>query len=205
MFLVSDVLELSRVEETPDFEMHPLPIKPACEYALRSVNLMARDHQIELSFECEDDLPLVHMVQESIERAVINLLTNGIKYTPEGGKITVSARYLTDTNEIRVDVIDTGMGIPKESLEHIFDRFYRVERKVHTIKGTGLGLTIVKKIIERHGGRVAVVSILGKGSTFTFFLPTASSPTDKNNSADTTNSTQKKNSAPSIRETSSMN
>jgi two-component system sensor histidine kinase NblS len=172
MFLVNDVLELSRVEEgSRELEMQELPVQQACEYALRAVNLMAKDRQIELAFDCEDDLPLVNINQESIERVAINLLTTGIKYTPVGGTITVIARFLKETREVRVDVKDNGIGIPEECLEHIFDRFYRVERKVHTIKGTGLGLTIVKKIVERHGGHLSVESALGQGSTFSFFLP----------------------------------
>ncbi len=172
MFLVNDVLELSRVEEgSRELEMQELPLQQACEYALRAVNLMAKDRQIELAFDCEEDLPLVNINQESIERVAINLLTNGIKYTPVGGTITVIARFLKETSEVRVDVKDNGIGIPEECLEHIFDRFYRVERKVHTIKGTGLGLTIVKKIVERHGGHLSVESALGQGSTFSFFLP----------------------------------
>jgi two-component system, OmpR family, sensor histidine kinase NblS len=175
MFLVNDVLELSRVEEgSRELEMQELPIQQACEYALRAVNLMAKDRQIELSFECDEDLPLVNINQESIERVAINLLTNGIKYTPVGGTIKVIVRHLPESNEIHVAVKDNGIGIPEECLDHIFDRFYRVERKVHTIKGTGLGLTIVKKIVERHGGHLSVESALGQGSTFSFFLPVAS-------------------------------
>jgi two-component system, OmpR family, sensor histidine kinase NblS len=189
MFLVNDVLELSRVEEgSRELEMQELPIQQACEYALRAVNLMAKDRQIELSFECEDDLPLVNINQESIERVAINLLTNGIKYTPVGGAIKVIARYLPVSNEIHVAVKDNGIGIPEECLDHIFDRFYRVERKVHTIKGTGLGLTIVKKIVERHGGHLSVESALGQGSTFSFFLPvgaqTVTSENTKNGDAE---------------------
>src|SRR5208282_4183853 len=88
-------------------------------------------------------------------------------------KIQIKASYSAEHDEVRVDVVDNGIGIPEECLQHIFERFYRVERKVHTIKGTGLGLTIVKKIIERHGGRLSVESALGQGSTFTFFLPAA--------------------------------
>jgi two-component system, OmpR family, sensor histidine kinase NblS len=189
MFLVNDVLELSRVEEgTRDLEMQELPIQQACEYALRAVNLMAKDRQIELSFDCAEDLPLVNINQESIERVAINLLTNGIKYTPVGGTIKVIARYLPESSELRVDVKDNGIGIPEECLDHIFDRFYRVERKVHTIKGTGLGLTIVKKIVERHGGHLSVESALGQGSTFSFFLPvgpqTVTSENTKNGDAE---------------------
>jgi two-component system sensor histidine kinase NblS len=132
---------------------------------------MAKDRSIELSLTCDPDVPLVMMNEESIERVVINLLTNAIKYTPVGGKIEVKLKMLKDTNEVGCLVCDNGIGIPEESLAQIFDRFYRVERKVHTIKGTGLGLTIVKKIIEKHNGRVDVESALGQGSTFSFYLP----------------------------------
>jgi two-component system, OmpR family, sensor histidine kinase NblS len=170
MHLVNDVLELSRIEEADrEFEMLPLDIHRACEAAIRSLNLMARDRGIELEFVQKADVPLARINQESIERVVINLLNNGIKYTPEGGKISV--RVDADDKEVAVHVKDTGIGIPEDALEHIFDRFYRVEKKVHTIKGTGLGLTIVKKIIEKHGGRITVSSSLGEGSTFSFFLP----------------------------------
>ncbi len=175
MFLVNDVLELSRVEEgNREFELEPLDIRGAIEYALRALNIMAKDRQIELSLVCEDDdIPLVNINQESIERVVINLLTNGIKYTPVGGKIEVIVNNLKEAKELRIDVKDNGIGIPEECLEQIFDRFFRVEKKVHTIKGTGLGLTIVKKIVEKHGGRLSVHSALGQGSTFSFFLPIA--------------------------------
>jgi signal transduction histidine kinase len=100
-------------------------------------------------------------------------MTNAIKYTPVGGKIEINLHHLPETSELRLDVKDNGIGIPEDCLEHIFDRFYRVERKVHTIKGTGLGLTIVKKIIERHNGKITVDSALGQGSTFSIFLPVA--------------------------------
>src|SRR5262249_30775481 len=172
MYLVNEVLELSRLEEADrDLERIPQDIRRAGEYALKTVKLLARDKQIAVSFEPATDLPLVKMNQESIERVIINLLTNAIKYTPIGGKIRISAAHDRQANEVRLDITDTGIGIPEECLPQIFDRFYRVERKVHTIKGTGLGLTIVKSIVEEHGGRVAVTSSLGHGSTFTMYLP----------------------------------
>ena len=174
MSLVSDVLDLSRIEEGDiEAEMHVLGLRQAAEAALRSVNLMAKDKQIELTLNIIEPLPFVLMNEEAIERVVINLLTNAIKYTPLGGKIEVKVEHRPDNNEVAVSIKDTGIGIPEESLPQIFDRFYRVERKVHTIKGTGLGLTIVKKIIENHHGRVEVQSALGQGSTFSFFLPLA--------------------------------
>lgn len=172
MYLVNEVLEMSRLEEGDrDLEMAPQNIRHAVEYALRAVSLMACDRQIEISLKCDDSLPLVNMNEESIERCVINFLTNAIKYTPVGGSIQLTVAREPGTNEVRVDVTDNGIGIPEEFLPHLFDRFFRVEAKVHTVKGTGLGLTIVKKIIEKHGGRLTVDSAIGQGSTFSFFLP----------------------------------
>lgn len=172
MFLVNDVLELSRVEEGQrEFELDALELRRAAEAAIRSVNLLAKDREIDLVLHVNDPVPLVMMSEESIERVIINLLTNAIKYTPFGGSIKVTIRLEPNQSEVGLHVTDTGIGIPEESLDQIFDRFYRVEKKVHTIKGTGLGLTIVKKIIEKHNGRVSVQSALGQGSTFSFYLP----------------------------------
>ncbi len=177
MYLVNEVLEMSRLDEADrDLEMEPQDISRAVNYALRAVSLMARDRQIDVTFDCQDGLPLVTMNEESIERCVINLMTNAIKYTPAGGRIRVRAVHVSESAEIRVDVSDNGIGIPEECLPHIFDRFFRVEAKVHTVKGTGLGLTIVKKIVENHGGRVEVKSALGQGSTFSIVLPAAREP-----------------------------
>ena len=174
MSLVNDVLELSRIEEGDiEAEMHILSLRQAAEAAMRSVNLMAKDKEINLTLKISEPLPMVLMNEEAIERVIINLLTNAIKYTPQGGKIEIKMEGYPQTNEVGVLITDTGIGIPEESLPQIFDRFYRVERKVHTIKGTGLGLTIVKKIVENHKGRVEVKSSLGQGSIFSFYLPTA--------------------------------
>jgi two-component system sensor histidine kinase NblS len=173
MFLVNDVLELSRVEEGErEFELDALELRRAAEAAIRSVNLLAKEREIDLVLTVNEPVPFVLMNEESIERVIMNLLTNAIKYTPFGGSIKVNIRKESNSNEVGLHVTDTGIGIPEESLEAIFDRFYRVEKKVHTIKGTGLGLTIVKKIIEKHNGRLGVVSAIGQGSTFSFYLPT---------------------------------
>ncbi len=174
MYLVNDVLQLSQLEEGDrDLDVCPMEIRRACETAIRSLKMMAKDRSIDLNFVTDENVPLVNINQESIERVVINLLTNAIKYTPNGGSVTVRVDHLKDTKEVAVNIEDTGIGIPEDCLEHVFDRFFRVEKKVHTIKGTGLGLTIVKKIIEKHGGRVDVKSSLGEGSTFSFILPEA--------------------------------
>ena len=107
-----------------------------------------------------------------IARALTNFLTNAIKYSPENSIIDVNIKNLYDTNEVEVTVTDRGCGIAPEHQKKIFDRFYRVENNTHTVKGTGLGLHLVKTTIEKyHNGKIFVHSILGEGSTFGFILP----------------------------------
>jgi signal transduction histidine kinase len=105
---------------------------------------------------------------------LINLLDNAYHYTPAGGHIVVSARQVED--QVAISVRDTGIGINPESLEKIFDRFYRSdEAVVQQIPGTGLGLAIVQSLVEMHGGQITVSSQVGEGSTFTVYLPVATS------------------------------
>lgn len=192
MHLVNDVLQLSRLEEADqEIEMAPMDVRRAIEAAARAVNMMAKERDIDLRYPHSSDpgeVPIVCINQESMERVIINLLTNAIKYTPSGGTIdvTVSVEPYKDKegDELGVHVKDTGIGIPDDALANIFDRFFRVEKKVHTIKGTGLGLTIVKKIVEKHFGRVAATSAIGQGSTFSFYLPLAELPKDDEESVE---------------------
>ncbi len=108
--------------------------------------------------------------RDRISQALINLLDNAIKYTPNGGLITVSAAEADE--ELHVTVADTGIGVPKEDRDRIFERFYRVDKnRSREMGGTGLGLSIVKHIVQSHGGKVWVESELEVGSAFTFSLP----------------------------------
>ena len=109
-----------------------------------------------------------------IDQVIENLISNAIKFSPQGGKITVSIEQADE--KVKISVSDTGIGIPKKNLTHIFEKFYRAENaSSEVIGGTGLGLAIVKYIIESHGGKISVESKLGKGSTFSFTLPTRTS------------------------------
>ena len=111
-----------------------------------------------------------------LEQILINLLDNAIKYTPEGGKVTISA-IEKNQREIQFSIEDNGIGIPKEDIPRIFERFYRVDKgRSQELGGTGLGLSIVKHLVQAHGGRIWVESQLGKGSTFYFTLPKRSEP-----------------------------
>ena len=99
-----------------------------------------------------------------------NIINNAIKYTPGGGKITVKARKLN--GEVEVSIHDTGIGMTKEQIKHIFEEFYKADKSRHDVDSSGLGLSICKKIVEGHGGRIWAESPgLGKGSTFYFTLP----------------------------------
>ena len=108
--------------------------------------------------------------RENMEQVFINLISNAINYTPQGGRVEV--RATTEGDHLCVEVSDTGIGIPEEDLPRIFDKFYRVKSdQTRHITGTGLGLSIVKGIVEAHFGSVRVRSRVGKGSTFTVLLP----------------------------------
>lgn len=168
--LVNDVLELSRLESHgAKLQFMLQEIYPAIEYALKSIVVLAEKKSIKLIKDLEEDLPLLNINQENIERILVNLLSNAIKYTPGNGIVKLSVHREGDF--VVFKVIDNGIGIEEEHLPLIFERFYRVENKVHTIKGTGLGLTIVKKSVEQHEGKISARSKLGEGSIFEFTLP----------------------------------
>ena len=168
--LVNDVLELSRLESpAAKINLSLQPIYPSIEYALKSTFVLASKKSINLINEVENDLPQANINQEYLERILVNLISNAIKYTPANG--TVKLKVTRENDFLIFHVIDNGIGIQEEFIPYIFERFYRIENKVHTQKGTGLGLTIVKKSIEQQGGTISVQSKLGEGSVFQFTLP----------------------------------
>jgi len=119
----------------------------------------------------QPELPLVTGHARRLEQVVTNLVSNAVKYTPDGGKINVT--LTTEGPYLMLRVEDDGIGIPLEEQPHVFDKFYRVQTKeTADISGTGLGLSIVKSVVEKHNGRVWVESEAGKGSTFVVLLPT---------------------------------
>jgi signal transduction histidine kinase len=119
--------------------------------------------------------PTILAVGSRVRQALINLVDNGVKYTPAGGRVTISFEGPGDGAEfVTIRVSDTGLGIPARDLPHIFDKFYRVKSKAtREIAGTGLGLAITKTIVEACGGRIRVESVEGAGTTFTLELPLA--------------------------------
>ncbi len=170
--MVNDILDFSRLEEEGDkLEMELQDITPIINLTVQSFKVLAQQKELTVTTAIESNLPRVLINSDTIERVMRNLLSNAIKYTEEGGRIKVRAELAEDGDAIEVSVQDTGIGIADEHLEHIFDRFYRVENEVHTVKGTGLGLHLVKTAIENHhSGEVFVKSQVGAGSTFGFRL-----------------------------------
>jgi signal transduction histidine kinase len=120
--------------------------------------------------EVEDDLRPIQAVPRAVQEVVLNLVSNAVKYTPEGGRVSVAARNAAGGVELAVS--DTGFGIAPEDQDKVFQRFYRVkDAQTRHIVGTGLGLPIVKQVVEGHGGSLELASRPGRGSTFTVRLP----------------------------------
>lgn len=142
--------------------------------AVEMIKSYAQEKAITVNAQAPILYDQVHIDRDMLSQVVINLLSNAVKYTPAGGSITIHSQVNDADNCITVSIADTGVGIPPEDVEHVFDKFYRVEANNKYAKGTGLGLNLVKQIVETvHGGRVFVTSTVGKGSTFGFELPLA--------------------------------
>lgn len=168
--MVNDILDFSRLESDYELEKLPNNIVELVESAVKQVQILLEKSKIKLVIQKEGEFPNFMFNYNSIERALINLLSNAIKYSPANTTITVKIEREGDN--AKVSVTDQGCGIAPEHLKRLFDRFYRVENATHTIKGTGLGLQLVKTTIEKHhGGKVFVTSEVGVGSTFGFTLP----------------------------------
>ena len=169
--LVENLLDLSRLESPQG-----LPRRVRVDLAGMVNRVMelrmpaARKKKQELLTELPSSLPNVLGDPDYIERAISNLVDNAIKYTPEGGSIRVTAAR--NGTGVRMEVMDTGIGIPEADLPRIFERFYRVDKsRSRDMGGTGLGLAIVKHVVQAHGGTVDVASRPGQGSTFRITLP----------------------------------
>lgn len=171
--LVNDILDFSRLESNNvKLEKTQQNIIPIIENTVNSMQVLAQDKNLTFSIMKEPDLPDVFLNESSIERALKNLLSNAIKYSPESGRIKVRAERARVGEFVEVSIEDQGPGIEDEYQNKIFDRFFRVENNTHTIKGTGLGLHLVKISVEKHhSGQVFVQSQVNEGSTFGFRLP----------------------------------
>lgn len=167
--LINNLLDLAKIE-AGEFGLNTAPVN-LTETVREALSAMAgRSTLHKFEFTPPSSVPLVHADRDLLIQVFNNLISNAIKYSPEGGKVEIRIRPLEQA--IEVDVEDEGIGIPEEKLSRLFERFYRVDSKaMEGIKGTGLGLANVKYIVEAHGGSLRVKSKEGKGSVFTFSLP----------------------------------
>lgn len=178
--MVNDILDFSRYEsQNIRLEKTKQNIMEIVEDCVNQVQVLAKEHDLTISIMKEPDLPEIYLNVDSISRALMNIVSNAIKYSPDGKRIKIRAERSRDGEYVEVSVEDQGPGIPEQYQKKIFDRFFRVENATHTVKGTGLGLHLVKVTIEKHHhGQVFVQSKEGEGSTFGFRLPIKPAPED---------------------------
>ena len=169
--LVNNLLDLGRIDFGVGLQVEQVPILDIVERVTSSLQLQATHKKISLGVEIPKDLPhTVEVDQALLQQAVYNLVENALKYTPEGGVVTIHLQCTASTLTFAIQ--DSGIGIPKSDLPRLFEKFYRgTNREALAQRGTGLGLAIVKSIAERHGGKVWLESELGKGSTFYLLIP----------------------------------
>ena len=170
---VSDLQDISRIETGQLLlATKPMALASVLEDALQATRGQVEARSQQLTLEVPEDLPLVHADPARLTQILINLLSNAYKYTPEGGHIRLRA-WLQD-GYVHCTVSDTGIGISPEDQARLFTKFFRSEDpEVREMPGTGLGLCIVKSLVELQGGEIEMESQLGKGTTFTFTVPVA--------------------------------
>ena len=168
--LINDILDLSKIEAgRTELELTDFDLPTAIENALTLVRERAGRRGIALQQIVDQQLGQVRGDERKIKQVLLNLLSNALKFTPEGGRVDVRAGLVNGMAEI--SVADTGVGIAPEDQEAIFEEFRQVGTAAKKVEGTGLGLALSRKFIELHGGRIWVESQVGVGSTFTFTIP----------------------------------
>ena len=170
--MVDELLELSSLESGQmPIHLAPVELPRVANKVTERFETNAASRGVKLLSLVPDDLPYLMADAGKLDQILTNLVENALKFTPEGGRVTLSAR--TVESGIEIEVADTGVGVPREHLPHIFERFYKVDRSRRNV-GTGLGLAITRRLVQAHGGNITVQSSEGEGSAFTFTLNRAS-------------------------------
>jgi signal transduction histidine kinase/CheY-like chemotaxis protein len=170
--LINDVLDMSKIEAgRMDLVLEEFVVDASFSEVVTVVKSLAGKKGIELSILVEPEDLTIYADKAKVKQVLYNLLSNAIKFTPEGGSVFVDGKLRPEAQDLMVSVTDTGVGIPAEHIDKIWGEFYMVQGEHQTQKGTGLGLALVKKLVELHGGTIAVISEPGKGTTFTFTVP----------------------------------
>ena len=170
--MAQEFLDLARLESgRTNFVEEPVDLASVVSETVRLQESQAKARDIDIRTIIPADLPLVLGDSGRLKQVLVNLTSNAIKYNMEYGLVTIELKALN--GGVAIEVSDNGPGIPEDNLSHLFERFYRVPDAEGFTEGTGLGLTITQRIIEEHGGRIEVKSVLGEGSTFCCYLPAA--------------------------------
>ena len=164
------LLALTKDEsKTSTVEAELVNIAPTVERVVKMLGSFARTNRIQITTDLSQDVPVL-IQEDDLYQIIFNLVENGIKYNLPGGSLSISVHRQDDIACLRI--ADTGMGIPPESLEHVFERFYRVDKaRSRASGGSGLGLAIVRAMVERNNGEIHLQSTVGKGTVFTVSFP----------------------------------
>ncbi|PWH16262.1 MAG: hypothetical protein DDG60_04465 [Anaerolineae bacterium] len=169
--LVNDLLDLGRIEAGFDTRKDDVSLEQILQFTVDNLGRQIADKKLDFQVHLDPQLPMLRGNPIRLRQMVDNLLVNAVKYTPEGGKVTVSLRR--EDSQVIFEVADTGVGIPPADQPHIFEKFYRASNAPKGTPGTGLGLAIVRSIVENHQGRIWVESKVGQGTKFVVVLPAA--------------------------------
>lgn len=171
--LIGDILDFARIEHLPEkLQIEETSLKEVIDWALDDVETTAKENKVKLKVSTGDEDQKVESYKILLKKAIVNLLDNAIKFNKEEGEVVVKTSYNEKDGFAEVSITDTGIGIPDEHLDKIFDRFYQVDGSTtRKYGGVGLGLTISKRIVEILGGEIKVKSKVGEGSKFSFTIP----------------------------------
>ena len=171
--IVSDLLVLSRLDnKRTKWNIETFDLKQSVRRLCEVMRPDIEAHRHRVTFGAPKTVPPITADRQRIEQVIINILSNAVKYTPDGGRIDIELKHNRAKKSLLLTIRDNGIGIPKEDLEHLFERFYRVEKsRTQDAGGTGLGLAIAKELVEAHGGAISIDSVLSEGTTVRIELP----------------------------------
>ncbi|MDX2217191.1 MAG: response regulator [Oculatellaceae cyanobacterium bins.114] len=171
--LINDILDLAKVESGKmDLEIGSVDVRQLCDTSLSFVKQQAYQKHIHLRCQVDEEIDEIELDERRIGQVLINLLSNAVKFTPEGGRVQLSVRVNPEQETIEFSISDTGIGIAPDQMDRLFQPFVQLDSRLsRRYSGTGLGLVLVRRIVELHGGSVTLTSEIGQGSCFTVMLP----------------------------------
>jgi len=173
--MVNELLDLTRIESgRPMLRLHDVDLGRVAAASAERLRLFADRQGVELTVNVQPRIPNIRGDEDRLGQVLVNLLHNAVKFSPDGGPVSVTVRR--EGGEIVTAVRDSGIGIPRAAQARVFERFYKVDRARARGGGTGLGLAIARHVVEGHGGRIWVESAEGAGSTFSFAIPIEEAP-----------------------------